>query len=995
MFSKLKEKLGMDNKEEISGEKEMGKMEIISYFIDLLSSNILPVHIRKMEKLWKPLIDQIEKVVEEVKKQNKPLLDLEMPGPLKPPTDVSQFLDIAKRMMARGKALLEKVDYDLYVVKDETEAAEIKSAHAVIVYSNSQGKYFARVVNEKLNKNVTTEMPDKQKNKLLKYLKNNEKKKVKVIADNKEVILSENSIDMIDEITCELVEKANIKNVKKNRTELVSGGVKLLEDVPAFFQAFEKLGLHDKVKKQLDALEEILKNFNFGNTVQAIKKKSDEFILKIENELEKVLDEKIYELYFTKETPVDEKSHWIQQVGNAFVNIKEIIKKIESKEVDDVIKEGKKFITALRQIKENPDFNKLISMKRLEEIVPGDLTKEQANFMVEKAKAFLNNIKSASAPLAQLMQTVAATIEEELNASQDKSLKQETVTAFKNITVLVTNLAALYEKLDKQADEKPDLLGFAITHFSKIMNVMNSLPQILATLDKLSIDKAKKIAIETNGALKTLMLLGDKLEIEFCLKQGYFTEKLAPMMSAYHKKVIELGYDFKLEERYPYAVAMAKQREELLKDSLPVQKKLINIRMESVVREELQASQESIGEDAQIRKAQKREAEIKQAINAAIEEHIERIKDELKEDQELKKDSIPDKNKETKISLLEILISKNQYINLEDRLKDLRTQHPETIHLLYEGNTGRILKKLEFKNSSPEDIFNELNKELAGLKKQRGTTHYIFRMHKAQLLEKRISACEKLQAFLKKSNLRNALISLDSEEKRTLQQYDSGLLDNLELINAALPVAERPKEILGAKKENDPVPAEVVKEISPEQAYALALIENRIKELDKAMFQTATNRAKAILLQELVMELMAAKTLDRALEKIKTGDHALTAHLLFEGRTGKAIKAAQNAVITRDELIHRIDAEISALKQKRYAHLRVFAKSRKGSIDAQIQSLQKLKVTIKDTEGSVKEVIAHLKPEDKVILQRYEAALLKDLKGFETLPPTQKMERKP
>jgi len=825
------------------------------------------------------------------------------------------------------------------------------------------------------------------------------------------------------------------KKLIQERIDIL-GDVKELpkREDPEDFYGFMQRTLRENYKKLEELKRQLAPEAEIsGGEVKSvdITKEAKSIISKAEKELKEVLDERIFQTYFINETVADKKSPWVQQVANAFHNVKKIMAKIERlqqqhpellasdtpfqhlehrvTEMSELAAAGAELLTALNQIKGNAHLKKLISIPILEGMAMGSEWKKQAAIAASEAKSVSDYIKQSGTPLTAVIKALEITITKKAKTA-GVELHDETIVALKEVTGLTRSLELLYKGLDKEAKEQPNLLAFAATHFTQIIDIVSSLPKILFTLNKLAKDDAMRMASEINSALKQMVLLADKLEIQFCLKEGYLTDKLRPMMMSYYAEVNKLGYDFMANDRYPFFAAIAEQRAQLLtdKNSPAFQKSLISARMRSATTlEQKEKHRINLGQVHQSlqekfkrptlldAKKQEKQEEIKQEIIDVVSKHIERLQF-LKERAKFIND--PDAVREVgiKVRLLtrfKEIASTTQSVDVEKILQQLRKEDAGNIHLLYESTSGEILKQLEYKSVSPDDLFKALDIELAQLKKQRGTTHYIYSMHKAKLLEERINACEKLQHLVKNHNLSDTLAGLDFNEKSLLEKYDHVFLDKLKLIEQAIPVEHQTKTIIGAvEAKNDPVQVAVVDvNDSADQKYALELIDRRLAELESAIFKTNTKRLKIEVLTALKEELkQPGVSLQAAINKIKMNQQTKdTAYLIFEGRTGKTIKAAQNMTITRTELVHRLDAEINDLKRQRYAHLHVFAQSRKATGDEHIEVLQKLRAAIKGSEKSVRDIIINLTPAEKNVLQRYDADLLKDFNAFEKVTSKQ------
>ncbi|MCE3237424.1 MAG: hypothetical protein K0R24_405 [Gammaproteobacteria bacterium] len=723
-------------------------------------------------------------------------------------------------------------------------------------------------------------------------------------------------------------------------------------------------------------------------------KKANQLMAEIEKALENALDKDIYQLYFVEEKQVDSEKtevhqpHWIESAGKAFMKVKKITKEINELKQNP---EDKKFHTPFDRLEFRAKQADALSQKTMELAIAlyevkenkilGELSKIKIPYLdalMERAKEKRGGVKAKKEHPAQTIRDktkiAVSLIKDEIMKLQSLVLdrfKPELKEPLLEILQLATDLKTLHENLDTAADEKPNLLNFAYNHFSQIQKVLRGLPAALKILSNLPREEGELIAIEINKIIKRIVLFSDELEIQLCLKEGYLANRLA-FLSKFQKQINNLGYDFPPEDRYPYIASIRAQRASLLAQTIPaIQRKLIEEREKnSMSKEAIFPSVEETAEEKAmpLNAAQIKANRIKAEMSELIQTHILHLSEQ--------KDSV-------KISLLKQLVSDG---SLEDNLEKLRKNNPKTIHLLYEGRTATVLKKLEYKSLSPDILFHELTAELEMLKKQRGT--YYFNSNK-QLLEKRIIACEKLQMLIKNNNRKEAFRQLDPTDREILSQYDRKLLDHLEFIEKAISKELRTKTILSG-----PAPVVKVEEekeapsatpLSPENQYILNLIDARIDILENAFFKSNTNREKYEMIRALKTDLKRKVPLESAILKIKK-DNPDKAYLLFEGETGKMIQAAQNAAITSNELIHRLDAEINQLKQQRYKDMSFFVSYRKEKIDTNIQALHALKKAIlyHAHAKNISVIITELSPDMKAVLQRYEPDLLKDLKAAES-----------
>ncbi|GEM_PF-6052562 len=713
------------------------------------------------------------------------------------------------------------------------------------------------------------------------------------------------------------------------------------------------------------------------------------FVSNMENKLKEILDEKTYEIYFTTETQADEKSPWIQQAANALqqtkniiANIKILQQKIEAPDANtpfahlrikanvasELLLAGTELAIALKQLQGNVHLQESVSSEMSSAKSKISELKNNVKSNKNKTSSFLANLKESSVPLLVAIDKIKVILSDKFSNSKVNNEKIQT--ALNKTSILTHELKKICEGIYTKEKETSSVT-FALSHIREIYNSISSLPDILSVLSEISKDDAKETAIDINSVIKDVVLYADKLEIFLCLKEGYLTNMLEPAILSYYNKLNEQGYNFHANDRYPFLLDVDKQRKTLLEDNdtPDFQKTIIKERTTSNIHRTQPHSGQS--EEAIT-------SYIKKEIFLALSSHIKTLTALLMFNNSSKNDEL-----RTKIQLFaqfQELYNQSKFSkNLDEIFRQLKVQFPNDYHMLFEGDTGNVLKNIELNNMLPTAISKTIDLELATLKKQRGS-YFFFASEQALLLEKRINACEKLQLLIKNHNLNDALSKLGIAAE-LLKKYDSQFIDQLKLIESALPMAQRPQTTLGntpQEKKHAPV---TLSDNSKEHQYAIELLDGKLKELNSA-YQSTTVTAKIELLSELKIQLTNKHSLESAIHHIKTDKRfSNNAHLLFEGRTGKILKEAQNITITKAELFHRFDAEINILKNERYTHFRVFAHTRKNKNEMHIEALLNLRAKFTDPDKSVRDIIRDLDPTDKDVLQKYEPDLLNAFKS--------------
>ncbi|MCD6039576.1 MAG: hypothetical protein K0S27_976 [Gammaproteobacteria bacterium] len=767
----------------------------------------------------------------------------------------------------------------------------------------------------------------------------------------------------------------------------------------AEFILFTKKILGENYKRFSELKKKLAKPLHFQPKAKQLSIETIEsHFLEIKKELEKSLDEKAYSDYFTKETALNENVHWMQHIGQSFFQIEQLINKIKllqsppadeksagtplshlakrALEVDEIAQAFEKLMLELHAMSNNPGLKQLISSKhqqakylifKLSEmskplsVRPEENRDEKGDVSSPKElpPEILERLMKSSNSLKDAMQSIKKHL-----AHSKKIFHHDEVIIEKIDGTLdkITKLVGYWEKLHAkmaQEGEKPNVLTFLLQNFSEINDVLRELPEFITLLNTLSQDSALEIASKINLMMKKMVLECDKLEIQLCLKEGFLTNRLTPLLSQYHEEIQKLGYDFKEEDRYPYAAAILAQRA-----SPECANPLIKPRNKVNYYH---------GQNYDVQNAP--DAAIQDAISAHIHWLIL---------EKLAGNDIENINKKIKF-LEELRGQKGEPPSvLQDRLNLLRKKNINDIHLLYEGRTVNLLKEIEYQAASPEDIVHAIDLELASLKNERGRMRFIFKKESAKLLEERIEACKKLQELLKIHTVESALNALSKNHLhylKALKAHDADFLEKIKIMEKSIPIHLRNKIIIGAEIESEPeikhTPEELL--ITAEKQAAMHHITSRIIELNSEK-HTDINRKKSTLLGELMFHLSSSTSLDEALNKVKNNN--TETYLLFEGRTGRAIREAENAMMTTPQLINRLQSEINALKQQQFAHLYIFSKKRKANLEKRIQALENWKNIIQKSkrEETLHQAYEKLDAGDQKILKHHEAHLLSNMK---------------
>ena len=987
----------------------MGWFEMLAELKKLYDySGTIQAQMKSNIDIWQQRIDELKPMIEKMKTLLK-VLDLE-DGELK--KEIKVFFKMAEETMAKGKGIRDIVETPkLYYVHDKKQADAIQPSSAIVIYRKSNTlQLYLRKPNSSYVP-LTSWKVSRETMTSLGWLYN---KSYPVTRQLDGEIIGEPGTNM-GELISELKKSAGINASPK---QLLAEVVRMGQDVPSLMMKFFEINesLQKVAQLKLEAFSKQAEQFDLHESFQhpILTKgieQANQFMQSVEKKLEEILDPAIYKKYFSgqleerEEKKEDsENQHWIEDAGKSLAALKKIIEKLaalqkkpneeikdlffrlqfQKKQLNDVALATQEFITIINKIKENPILNTLISdikeksiVDRLIEMeIPGvDFLKNKLENKLENNDPVLDEVEK---------EEKEEELTEELTLKyQVKQLKSmiETISKISRINIekkthlseplermekLSVKLDELYEMSEREREE-PNFLKFVYTNFSEIKTTASQLLDSIENLKHLSREEAGKIALQINEALKNMLLLSDRVEIQLCLKEGIITDPLKTIISKAYDQLKKQGYDFLPENRYPYTESIFSQRNYL--SELPtVHKELIKKRLVPPEQEE---------------KLLRNDEVIREEVNKLITKHIAYLS------------KSPSHTRNKKIKLLEMLLVGDEPFEEKLNLLRLNRKTSEDFYLLYEGTTGHILKKISLQNAPPEIILHELSTELIKLKKQRGKIQYFYSKN-AIALEDKIQIFEKLQMLIETNSLKDALGKLEPSERSILKKYDAFFIKNLEKLEEDMHSENRLKTILGADKANVKVKikdkpdhkAELPDSLSGEQerAHAIQLLDERIDELKAS--NAKENTIKKEMLVDLKNYLIAHKSMsiDAAILKLKSKpdtENAKNIYLLYEGNLGKTIKLAQNLTITRDELILRLDVELHNMNKQRYNRLYLFSTSRKQELDARIKVLKDIKAELKTPghRNSVSDIVT----KHKDVLKHYEPDLVEELEKFKNV----------
>lgn len=370
-------------------------------------------------------------------------------------------------------------------------------------------------------------------------------------------------------------------------------------------------------KHSINNINEIQKSFQkaFAAFTQVNEKDSgsqEESLTKLKNaisgvetHLKSVLDKDVYTRYFSnaerkddvraakEESKYDQYDNIISELGASFKTTKKIIsslkllnqkntnKKLSSPEKnimetgDKVAKTAKDFgllLEHLAVIKKNPLFIRLTS-------IPG---------LKEEAKDMLSQFSAYQFP-DELLATVKPSDRNQEDAERAdspfdklKRVYDKLDAAYKDrngaptIHRVLGSLQSLVENRPRSVNNvkpipKMQWLNYFISHYDSIKTLMDKGKWALASSEYLLKEFGVQLLRALNLFFKDLFLLLDRIELQLYLQEGLLSTykfientSLHEVMQGFYNNVSAAGYEFPVEERYPYADHIKNQREQWL-----------------------------------------------------------------------------------------------------------------------------------------------------------------------------------------------------------------------------------------------------------------------------------------------------------------------------------------------------------------------------------------------------------------------------------------------
>lgn len=469
-----------------------------------------------------------------------------------------------------------------------------------------------------------------------------------------------------------------------------------------------------------------------------------------------------------------------------------------------------------------------------------------------------------------------------------------------------------------------DYIKFAFNNRAIISQLQAHVGQALSSLGQTITADLLPIIRRINLLLREIFLFADEIEISLYLKEGYVTklggETLYTLVKTFHETLRDQKYEFVAEEQFPYQNAIRKQREKM-KATDP--RNLYKIAF-------IEARIKSLKEDAKDILVSDRRIQLRDQLQI----RIEFLKQQRHKSYFFASGRRILEDRIAGLTQMQKYLSKPGY-SIEDALSAVGSEFPMlTLQDSLRNNDLEFLQQLR-------DSFRDLDQvKVIDCPVQKSVV--MDAKKKVVFKAKPVSETKAVAPGEEK----NAVKAASADEKKAGapdEKKDAG--------KAAL--TDEKKVGASDKKEALPIPAPVAKPLT-ETDYVLKKLRDRIQQLeseqDKAFIKSATKMQKILLLREVesaFTDASANRSFTDAIEYVrKNSVHRNNFYLLHEGRTGRMLNEAQSSLLTKADIMKRIDLEIERLRPKENRKLWVRQAARNQVITERIRALEQLREAI-------------------------------------------------
>lgn len=584
-----------------------------------------------------------------------------------------------------------------------------------------------------------------------------------------------------------------------------------------------------------------------------------------------------------------------------------------------------------------------------------------------------------------------------------KRVDPQNTKAFDKVIDTLTDIKNLSQELQKFTAKKQKvgagvILSFLMRHMKDINNIIKSLPDMAGAAYTLSRSEFSQLLNNINLAMRDMLRMCKRIELELYLEPGYLTRRSLPAMlsadlnaalninelpesarsESLHDLLLKaydgiekLGYAFK--ELYPFNDDQLVQLQILLVETQPG-----TIR-EGFIKHLVKQGWVNVADDLRkLSDAQDRQLENQLfQINERIDQRIKMLSASVSTDKKIEK------------TLLEKLKQQGTSIQSLDAQLTKLSAKPETrseMPVMYKEADGRkLLASLRQMTASREDVLRDIEVNLERLTKKRMETFYFSARSSRSNLENTIQAYRELKQFLSVpgNNVKGFTLEHPGAHAILSKNEKQFLMDITNTYNNS-PRFKNDKHIAGYVPDFSEPESKNISAIKQQQNVLLV---ERIQELKSATFATNTKDKKIKLLGALA-ENLKTQPLQKALEAIHA-DKKLGAdyYLLHEGKTGKMLQTFSDMHATPKTMRHQIELEISRLQKMRNNNFYIGAKGKRNLIESRIHACIALSDALSAPEAKkqpLDAMLAKLGKKEHDILKKYESSLLEQLRRYET-----------
>jgi hypothetical protein len=760
-----------------------------------------------------------------------------------------------------------------------------------------------------------------------------------------------------------------------------------------------------------------------GDTVAQI----DKALAILDSQLALMLDQNIYAQYILSNVPEDAVSFsgagWIVNTGAAYQEIKCSFKKYKelsvyfSKELQDssqhtpkehlLIFAGKssevaevfsKLAASFIVVARDPFVHSILSTAGLKNLV---FANPEADIVVEEKVAAIDHVIEVQ-PVDALEKVL-----KQISKIYDKAAKklfqsEETITATVNTMYRLKDLLKAYQAVRAEDKNKiqmssEQMAWFVLQHATVLWTILNDISLSFAALLSLSKKEFSLLIFDLNEALRELVMMFNRFEIEFNLKAGYCTE--TPLSNLFTP---ELQKSLKIDT-LPPAVQQASLQSLINNIYLQLENLNYTVPVKFPFLEEVQVQQQTSHENAPAGTLKNSftayltvstENKIEQQINSEVAARNISAQENSQQFNALIDANIAKLQLErgaNKIVLTALLRKLNQrgtpFVSLDRQLFKLAKDDADKneMYLLYRSHTAQLMRQLEIQTTTRQDMVTVIDDCIEQLSQKRAQTYYFFATSRRSNIIAVIAAYQDLRQLMQRPGYKVTDFATESPQQyNLLVKHDKKLLEKLFKFSEQSIFLNKEKMVAGDVHPHPEPVLSMAKQLTSKHLQKQAIV-NRISEIETPWMGDTGGR-KVKLLQA-VQKHMLTSTLQISLAAVYNDKNFKDDfHLLHEGKTGKMLQDLSQLTTTRQDITKHINLEIYRLKQSRYQRFWFSEQSKKVLIEDRIEACRALGRAMDKSPNhtTLEAVLATLNDKDKGILQKYESELLKKINTWET-----------